>query len=98
MPCNYKKDYPANWQEIRARILERDGHRCKHCGVANYMGVVVLAIAHLHHDTTDNKEEGLAALCQRCHRRHDAYQRRTNAKITKERKERDRQQRAGLDL
>ena len=33
MPINYK-DYPANWlSEIRPRILVRDGHRCKFCGV-----------------------------------------------------------------
>lgn len=28
--------YPPNWKEIRARILERDGNRCKQCGVLNY--------------------------------------------------------------
>ena len=29
--------YPANWSsEIRPRILERDGHRCKQCGVRNH--------------------------------------------------------------
>lgn len=31
-----RKLYPANWKEIRARILERDGHRCKFCGVENH--------------------------------------------------------------
>ena len=35
MPCNYK-DYPANWKEIRARILERENNRCKFCLVPNY--------------------------------------------------------------
>lgn len=28
--------YPKNWREIRARILERAGHRCELCGVKNY--------------------------------------------------------------
>lgn len=27
--------YPPDWKEIRARILERDGHRCKSCDVPN---------------------------------------------------------------
>lgn len=34
MPINYKL-YPSNWKEIRARILERDGHCCKTCKVKN---------------------------------------------------------------
>ena len=31
-----KHRYPDNWPEIRERILERDGHKCKWCGVPNY--------------------------------------------------------------
>ena len=34
MPCDYSK-YPKDWKEIRARILERDDHQCKFCGVVN---------------------------------------------------------------
>lgn len=34
MPINYK-DYPANWNEIRERILERARHRCEDCGAPN---------------------------------------------------------------
>lgn len=33
---------------------------------------VVLASAHLNHDPGDNRPGNLAALCQRCHMRHDA--------------------------
>jgi len=33
---------------------------------------VVLATAHLNHDPSDNRPRNLAALCQRCHMRHDA--------------------------
>jgi hypothetical protein len=36
MPCNYK-DYPPNWKtEIRPAILQRDGNKCKFCGVGNH--------------------------------------------------------------
>lgn len=28
--------YPANWREISARIRQRDGQRCKECGVYNH--------------------------------------------------------------
>jgi hypothetical protein len=32
MPCNYKRDYPANWKtEIVPRIKARDGYCCKFC-------------------------------------------------------------------
>jgi len=35
MPIN-KKDYPEDWPAIRARILERAGYCCEHCGVPRY--------------------------------------------------------------
>lgn len=35
MPIDYSK-YPQNWlSEIRPRILVRDGHCCKFCGIAD---------------------------------------------------------------
>jgi hypothetical protein len=37
---------------------------------------VVLATAHLNHDPGDNRPCNLAALCQRCHMRHDASEHR----------------------
>ena len=37
---------------------------------------VVLATAHLNHDPGDNRLRNLAALCQRCHMRHDAREHR----------------------
>ena len=35
MPIDYR-NYPPNWRsEIRPRILARDGHCCKFCGIAD---------------------------------------------------------------
>jgi hypothetical protein len=36
---------------------------------------IVLTIAHLNHDPTDNRPENTPALCQLCHNRHDAKHR-----------------------
>lgn len=78
MPIDYKK-YPPNWKtEIVPRIKERDGHRCKFCGIENYTvksngTKVVLTIAHLDHDSENHDvlDDRLAALCQACHLRYD---------------------------
>lgn len=35
---------------------------------------IILTVAHLNHDPTDNRDENLAALCQQCHLRYDAKQ------------------------
>lgn len=47
---------------------------------------VVLTTAHLNHDTSDNRDENLAALCQYHHLTHDAQYHASNAKRTRERK------------
>jgi len=41
---------------------------------------VVLTVAHLDHDTTNNDPENIKALCQRCHNRYDMKQRVHNRK------------------
>lgn len=51
-----------------------------------YKVTVVLTIAHLDHDPTNNADENLAALCQRCHLRHDRGQHKWNAARTRARK------------
>ena len=35
-----RRQYPADWPAIRARILARDGYRCQRCGVSNYAAIV----------------------------------------------------------
>jgi 5-methylcytosine-specific restriction endonuclease McrA len=105
------KRYPADWKAISARIRERDGNRCKWCGVENgALGYreadgtfvetpglqaeaarldghkvirIVLTVAHVHDHAPENCEpDNLAALCQRCHNRHDLPNRRRNAAAT----------------
>lgn len=48
---------------------------------------IVLTIAHVHDPNPMNcDDDNLAALCQRCHNRHDAPMRRANAKATRKAK------------
>lgn len=47
---------------------------------------IILTCAHLNHDPTDNREENLAALCQKCHLSHDAKEHARNAAETRQRK------------
>lgn len=49
----------------------------------NKMVKVVLTIAHLNHDITNNDYSNLKALCQRCHNRHDADYRKANRRKNK---------------
>lgn len=119
MPMDRSK-YPADWKTISLRIRERDGWRCKQCGVANKargardcngtwhdedaihamnstdgyllfgdfpdMITIVLTVAHLDHDTTNNADDNLVALCQRCHLNHDREQHAASAKKTRQAK------------
>lgn len=47
---------------------------------------IVLTIAHLNHDPTDNRDENLRALCQWCHLDHDRRFHLGNARRTRARK------------
>lgn len=46
--------------------------------------VIVLTIAHLDHDPTNNDPSNLRALCQRCHNRYDRAHRQVNAARTRQ--------------
>ncbi len=118
MPVDWSR-YPTDWKAISLRIRERDGQRCKWCGVANRaigardrydvwhdedsihgmnsdhgyslfgdfprMIKIVLTVAHIDRDPSNNADDNLASLCQRCHLRHDAQQHATNAAQTRRR-------------
>jgi len=60
---NFPK-YPADWDDIRAEVLDRDNHRCKKCGMENLL--------HIHHiiplsESGTNDPENLITLCGHCH-------------------------------
>lgn len=58
---------------------------------------IVLTVAHLNHDTTDNSDDNLAALCQLHHLRHDAQYHASNAKITRIKKKQAAAKEAGQE-
>lgn len=75
--------YPADWKQISQRIrFERADGRCEWCSAEDGKphpdtgSRVVLTVAHLDHTPENCDEENLAALCQRCHNRYDAPNRR----------------------
>lgn len=78
--------YPKDWK-VRSRFVRfyRARNRCEWCNAENHKphpitgSVVVLTVAHVY----DHRPEAaqllnLAALCQRCHNRHDAPMRRAH--------------------
>jgi len=97
-----RKLYPPDWDKIRVEILNRAGHACE--GSPEYPDCragdrqphpvtgskVILTIAHMDQDPTNNGEPGnrpnLRALCQRCHLTHDAKWRAQERQKQKENK------------
>jgi hypothetical protein len=75
--------FNADWEEISRQIrIHRAGNRCEWCGAVNGEphpvtgSRVVLTVAHvLNEAPMDCHPANLAALCQRCHLRHDAPRR-----------------------
>ena len=70
--------YPKNWKQISQEIrTNRAQSKCEFCGATNGKphpkteSKVVLTVAHLDHNPANNDFTNLAALCQRCHNRHD---------------------------
>lgn len=97
MPIDYSR-YPPDWTEIRQAILERADHSCEGspqypgCRAHNYDphpvtgSKVILTIAHLDHDVTNNDQSNLRAWCQRCHLTYDRFLHARNAAATRARK------------
>jgi len=74
-----KGRYPADWKQIRGRILIECENKCEFCGVPNYSlrngKKIILTIAHIDHIPENCDRENLRALCQKCHNKHDAEHR-----------------------
>jgi len=54
---------------------------------------IVLTIAHLNHNVTDNRDENLKALCQKCHLNYDREHHLINRKINAARKRNEKKKR-----
>lgn len=69
------------WQELRARIRERDGYECRLCGISESEMDRELDVHHLDRvrDADDPRaavkapEERLVSLCRSCHRRTERF-------------------------
>lgn len=78
MPIDYKK-YCNDWK-LRSKFIRfyRAKNKCEVCGAENYKthpitgSKVILTVAHLNHDISNNSFFNLKAMCQRCHLRYDA--------------------------
>jgi hypothetical protein len=77
MPINYKEYHPKWFLISRLIRFARAKNKCEECGADNYQphpitgSKVVLTVAHMDHDKTNNRFWNLKALCQRCHLKHD---------------------------
>ena len=62
------------------------GDRLGQTDIMSYRGRmvdIVLTIAHLDHDPSNNDPDNLRALCQQCHNRHDVEHRRQSRRSRK---------------
>jgi 5-methylcytosine-specific restriction protein A len=63
-PSATQRGYGADWRKTRALALERDGHRCTHCGSTERLNVDHI-VARAKGGTDDLTN--LRTLCHRCH-------------------------------
>jgi len=57
--------YPKNWNEIRKRIMKRDGHKCYYCDSTDELEVHHLRPLSM---GGNNEDYNLLTLCWECHR------------------------------
>ncbi len=95
MPINYKEYHPK-WKLISKLIrFNRAKNHCEFCRVPNGSMVkrksgytkIVLTVAHLDHDKSNNRFHNLKALCQRCHLGYDMKRHIANRKYGRKHRE-----------
>lgn len=72
-------DGEFNYSEQYIRVKKLGYGYVQHTGYLK----IVLTIAHLDHDITNNSYENLKALCQKCHLNYDKHHHATNSRITR---------------
>lgn len=88
MPIRRER-YPADWKKISLAIRDRSNGYCEKCGARNGCphpvtgSQVVLTVAHLDDNTSNNDPENLKALCQRCHLAMDRWKHIANSRRTR---------------
>lgn len=100
-----RKRYVDNWEDISLAYREQTNWQCEECGIAQSMWriskafsrpyKVVIQVAHLNQDPSDNRDENLRSLCQVCHLKYDATENSRKALQTQCRKEYQKQIDAG---
>lgn len=87
--------YPKNWEDLAYQRKEEAGWRCQgspaypKCRARNGNhhpvtgSIVVLTVAHLDHDPTNNDPSNLRVWCQRCHNTYDQPHRQRNAWLSR---------------
>ena len=69
MKVDFSEYKTKNWKSVRNRIIERDGHKCAHCGSSE--DEVKLQVHHLHYEegkkAWEYPDEDLITLCKSCH-------------------------------
>lgn len=80
------RDHEDKWRKIEASFA--GDVEAEDAEAAGFKVIkIILTIAHLNNpDPMDCRPENLAALCQRCHNRHDAGMRQRNAAETRRKK------------
>jgi len=66
---NDPNNYGKGWKELCATILERDGFKCRNCGVSGELEVHHIVPFRRFEDAGEaNAPDNLVSLCPRCHR------------------------------